>query len=280
MLKKSLVLLSVLCSSTVCSTVGFAGDAAVFDMGYELTAKSDYMDSGLTNSDHKPSVSLTLSPSYGIFYGTIYGANIDYGVPDPKLETKFAVGATPVFGPLAVDFNLARRIKFDDPTADRWLPYVTGTYTFNDNFNVSLGAGDYLYDDPSKVDYYEIYAGATVTLTQGATFVAEYYLEPDSDGANNSYQEFIGTVTVPFAEKFEASAKLGYEAYEDDISTPSYAWYELGAKYKFNDHVAVGVAYHGNNLSSTDCPSQAYTDCDSSVFATLTVKGNLSDIKK
>ena len=260
-----------------------AGDAPGFDMGVEITGVTDYMDSGLTNSDHKPSGSITLSPSYGIFYGTIYAATIDYGddYEEPKIESKFAIGATPVFGDFSVDFNLARRIKFDDPTADRWLPYVTGTYTFNDNFNASLGVGYYDYDE--SVDYWEFYAGSTVTLDSGAYFTSEFYWEPDSDGANNAYYETIGTLGFPFLEKFEAIGKVGYEGYADydDSGFASYLWYEARLNYSFNDHVTVGVAYHGNDLKSgTECDSQKWSDCDDSVFATLTLKGNLSDLSK
>ena len=40
------------------------------------------------------------------------------------------------------------------------------------------------------------------------------------------------------------------------------------------------VDYHGNDLSSTDCPLQTSTDCDDSVFATFTLSGNLSDLSK
>ena len=257
-----------------------AADAPVFDMGIEVTGVTDYMDSGLTNSDHNPSGSITLSPSYGIFYGTIYAATIDYGVSEPKIESKFAIGATPVFGDLSVDFNLARRIKFDDPSYDRWLPYVTGTYTFNDNFNASVGGGYYLYDDSVTPDFWELYLGSTMTLDNGIYFTSEFYWEPDSDGANNAYYETIGTLGVPFMEKFEAIGKIGYEGYEDEVSTPPYLWYEARLNYNMNDHITFGVAYHGNDLSSTDCLLQAYTDCDESVFATLTLKGNLSDLSK
>ena len=264
-----------------------AGDAPVFDMGVELSGSTDYMDTGLTNSDHNPSGSITLSPSYGIFYGTIYAATIDYGAPEPKIESKFAIGANPVFGDFSVDFNLARRIKFDDPSADRWLPYVTGTYTANDNFNASLGVGYYAYDDSATADFWEFYAGSTMTMDSGAYFTSEFYREPDSDGANNAYYEAIGTVGIPFLEKFEAIGKFGYEGYEDKLNVPaetgyaSYLWYEARLNYSFNDHVKVGVAYHGNNLGSgADCVSQAYTDCDDSVFATVTLSGNMSDLSK
>ncbi len=254
-------------------------DDAAFDLGAEVSIASDYMDSGLTNSDHNPSGSIKLSPSYGIFYGEIYAATIDYGTPEPKLETKIAIGATPEFGSLAVDLNLARRIKFDDPSADRWLPYVTATYTFSDAFNASIGSGYYLYDDKATADFWELYLGATVTHSSGTNFTGEFYWEPDSDGANNAYYAVYGTLTVPFMEKFEAVGKVGYEGYEDNASTASYVWYEAGLNYSINDHIVLGAAYHGNNLSDAECGTQAYTDCDDSLFARLTIKGNLSDTK-
>ena len=258
-------------------------DAPVFDMGFELSGVSDYMDVGLTSSNHKPSFSLTLTPSYGIFYGEFYIANIDYGTDVPKFEARWAVGATPEFGKLAVDFNLARRIKDQDPSASRWLPYVTGTYTFNDNLSASLGAGYYAYDDPTVADFYEIYAASTYTFDTGASITGEVYYEPDSDGFKNAYHEVIGTISVPFAEKFEAIGKVGYEGYQD-TTLASYTWYEAGLNYNFNDHLVLGVGYHGSTLSgdpaNADCGSQAYTDCEGRFFAKLTLKTNWSDLVK
>ncbi len=264
---------------TAMSPVALAEDP-VFDMGVEVALTSDYMDTGLTNSDHDPSGSITLSPSYGIFYGEIYAATIDYGAPEPKIESKFAIGATPEFGNLAVDLNLARRIKFDDPSADRWLPYLTATYTVNDSFNASFGTGYYLYDDSDTADFWELYLGFTATHASGASLTGEYYWEPDSDGANNQYYELIGTASMPFMEKWEAVGKIGYEGYEDKLNLASYVWYEARINYSVNDHIVVSAAYHGNDMSTAECATQAYTDCGDAVFATLTLKGNLSDTQK
>lgn len=267
-------------SGSVMAADAPAAEAPVFDIGIEITGSTDYMDTGVTNSDHKPSGGITISPSYGIFYGSIYAATIDYGTPEPKIESTFTVGATPVFGDISVDFNVARRIKFDDPSADRWLPYLTGTYTFNDNFNASVGVGYYAYDDSATEDFWELYIGSTLTLDSGAYLTTEFYWEPDSDGLNNEYIEPIATLGIPFLEKFEAIGKVGYEYYEDE-SYASYLWYEARLNYAFNDHIKVGVAYHGNDLGSgADCVTQAYTDCDDSVFATVTLSGNLSDLSK
>ena len=85
---------------------------------------------------------------------------------------------------------------------------MTGTYTFSDNFNASLGVGYYAYDDSATEDFWELYVGSTLTLDSGAYFTTEFYWEPDSDGFNNAYIEPIGTVGIPFLEKFERSASL------------------------------------------------------------------------
>ncbi|MFN0193592.1 MAG: hypothetical protein ACKVP5_16735 [Aestuariivirga sp.] len=254
-------------------------DSPKGDIGITIEAMSDYMDSGYTNSDHDPSVLVAIKPSYGIFDGKLSVQTIDYGLPEPKLETKFAIGATPEFGNLAVNFNLERRIKWDDQTEARWLPYVTGTYTFNDSFSASLGLGYYAYDDVSQADFWELYADATYLHESGISLFGEFYWEPDSDDAGNAYYAVYGTLSVPFKEKFEAIGKIGFEGYEDEINTPSYLWWETGLYYAFNDHIKVGVAYHGSDLSDADCALQAYTDCDHVVFGKLTLTGNASDLK-
>ncbi len=275
----AVALSGLLAEAAGAADVGLAPDDPVFDISVVVAGATDYMDSGFTNSGHDPSGGITITPKYGIFNGTIYAATIDYGLPEPDLETKFAIGATPEFGRLSVDFNLARRIKFDDPSEDRWVPYVTGTYTFNDNVDASLGVGYYAYDDSAEADYGELYAASTVTHDSGAYITTEFFLEPDSDELNNAYYAVYGTVGVPFLEKFEAVGKVGFEGYEDP-ATPSYTWYEASVKYNLNGHVGFGLAYHGSDLSTAECAVQGYTDCDDSVFATITLKGNLSDLGK
>lgn len=264
------------------TATGYAGDAdesPTFDVGIEMTGATDYMDTGLTNSNHKPSAGMTITPTYGIFYGTIYGANIDYGDAQPWLETKFAIGATPTFGKLSIDFNLARRIKFDDPSEDRWVPYVTGTYAASDRLSLSLGAGYYAYDARATADYWELYGAGTVTLSNSSYFTGEIYWEPNVDGAGNDYSAVYGTVGIPFMDsKFEAIATVGYEAYQDNAATPSYLWSQIGVKYNFTDNINVFVGYHSNNLSGQDCPLQAYTDCDAALLAKFTYTMKLSDL--
>jgi hypothetical protein len=61
---------------------------------------------------------------------------------------------------------------------------------------------------------------------------------------------------------------------------PSYSWYEAQINYNFNEHVTIGIKAHGSDLDSVECPDQAYTDCAKSVFASLTLRGKLSDLTK
>jgi hypothetical protein len=111
-----------------------------FDLAIEAIIASDGMDTGLTYTDHNPNYAITFTPSYGIYYATLFAENVDYG-PDSTTDgiVKLSAGATPVFGNLSVDFNLQRRWKPGeaDHASTRWLPFVTATYTFNDQLNFS-----------------------------------------------------------------------------------------------------------------------------------------------
>ena len=100
----------------------------------------------------------------------------------------------------------------------------------------------------------------------------------------NDYYEFVGTVSAPIAEKFEAIGKIGYEGYQDKgglTGLQSYTWYEARVNYNFNEHLVLGVGYHGSTLSdAAGCGNQAYTDCEGRFFAKLTLKANWSDLFK
>jgi hypothetical protein len=254
-----------------------------FDLAIEAIIASDGMDTGLTYTDHKPNFEISLTPSYGIYYATLFAENVDYG-PDNETDglVKLSAGATPEFGNLAVDFNLQRRWKPGeaDHASSRWLPYVTATYTFNDQLNTSYGVGYYAYDrsDLSK-SFWELYTAVDATPFEGLTLHAEASYDPNSDFDHTDYLEIIGSATITLPHNFELVGKIGYEDYLQK-QLPSYTWAEAQINYNFNDHMTFGVRAHGNSLSSVQCPDQAYTDCDNSVFATLILRGKLSDLSK
>lgn len=250
-----------------------------FDVTVETTFYSDYMDSGLTESDHHPSLETRITASYDLFYASVEGYTLDYGTDDPWASVTYTVGVTPSFGDLSLDVSLARRIKYDDPSSDRWLPYVTGTYTFDERFQASLGAGYYAHDDVDCTDFAEIYAAATYTHESGAFVTGEAYFEPRTNDDGDDYYGFYGTVGVPVPrmEALTANAELGYEWYQNDPSIASYTWWDVNLTYAFNDNVSVVVGYQDNDLSAAGCSSQAYTDCDGAVYAKLMLSTKLSD---
>jgi hypothetical protein len=248
-----------------------------FDMSFEVTGATDAYDSGLTYTDHNPALIVSVSPSYDIFYGTLWATNLDYDLPEPRTEIKASIGATPSFGDLSVDFSLERRIKLNDEYDDRWLPYVTATYAWSESFSTSLGAGYYIYDH--SPDFVELYGAADLLVIEDVALHGEVSYEPDYDGENHEYFELIGSINVTLPHDFEALAKLAWEGYPDKDGAASYFWYELGLKYNVNDHVQLGLSYIGNDLDNgPDCLSQAYTDCGDRIVGSLTLKGNLSDL--
>ncbi len=89
----------------------------------------------------------------------------------------------------------------------------------------------------------------------------------------------ISSATLTLPPNFEVVGKIGYEDYLQN-HLPSYTWYETGINYNWGDHIVLGVRGLANNLSAEDCLAQTYTDCANAVFATLTLRGKLSDAHK
>lgn len=280
-MSKSIVIATLIAASAALAVPAWADDK--FDIAIEAIIASDGMDTGLTYTDHDPNFQLTLKPSYGIFYGTLFAENVDYG-PDDSTDgiVKISAGATPEFGNLAVDFNLQRRWKPGevDHASNRWLPYVTATYTFSDQLSADLGVGYYANDEKQlNKSFWELYYAIDATPVEGLALHAEASYDPNSDFDHTDTLELIGSATVTLPHNFELVGKIGYEDYLQK-QLPSYTWYEAQINYNFNDHMTFGVKAHGNDLNSAECPDQAYTDCANSIFATLTLRGKLSDLAK
>jgi hypothetical protein len=261
-----------------------------FDIEVQATLASDNMEFGLTETDHNPWGQISVTPSYGIFYGNVTFENKDFG-PDYDVDSqlKAAVGFTPEFGDLSVDFNLQRRIRYDDRSFDRWLPFVTATYKFSEQFSASLGGGYYAFDDASVKDFAELYAAIELTpndmLTLNAEMSYDFNANDDGTGENDlDYLEVIGSATITLPQNFSFTAKLGWEDYMSNPALASYVWYDVGIDYKWKDHVTFGVHYQGNDLDKDDpigpCGNQAFTDCNARIYAQLTLTGKLSDLEK
>jgi hypothetical protein len=259
-----------------------------FDIAMEAIVASDGMAYGYTYTDHTAAASISITPSYGIFYGNLFLERVNYGPTDPTWgNLKMSVGATPTFGDLSVDFNLQRRIKPGeaDGASNRWLPYVTGSYKFSDQLSASLGAGYYAFDDAALVkSYFELFGAIDLTPMDGLKLHAEGSYDPKSNFSDalvdSDYLEFIGSATVTLPANFEIYGKIGYENYINQDLLP-YTWYEAGINYNWNDHVTVGLKGHTSSMSNPDCAGgQAYTDCNSAVFASLTLRGKVSDLHK
>jgi hypothetical protein len=278
----------VLGAMAVLTTEAAADEA--FDIEVQAILASDNMELGLTETDHNPWGQISVSPSYGIFNANVTFENKDFG-PDYNVDSqlKASVGITPTFGDLELDFNLQRRIRFDDSSFDRWLPFVTATYTFSEQLSAELGGGYYAFDDSSVKDFWELYAAVDVTPNDMLTLHAEmtYDFNANDDGTGTNYLDYlevIGSATIQLPKNFSFTGKLGYEDYMSNPTLASYVWYDIGLDYAFNDHVTFGVHYQDNDLDKDDpigpCGNQAFTDCNGRIYAQLTLTGKLSDVKK
>lgn len=281
----NLILSSVVC---LAGFVGFAHAEDKFDIGIETVLASDGMRYGYTYTNHHPAASIYITPSYGIFYGSLYVDRVEYAAGDPRwAEVKGSIGMTPVFGPLSIDLNLQRRGKLGEnltlTNSNRWLPYVTATYAFNDRFSTSIGAGYYSNDDATLTkSFWELYGAIDATPIDGLKLHAEGSYEPNSNWSNvaidSDYVELVASATVTLPKDFEVYGKIGYENYINQTLVP-YMWYEAGINYNLNDHIAFGLKGVANSMTNPGCGGgQAWTDCSNAVFASVTLRGKASDL--
>lgn len=286
MILKTITVASFMATSCLVS-VSVAHADSEFDIAVQAIIANDAQRFGIPYTDDKINGSISITPTYDIYYGSFILEGVNYGPANPTTaEYRAAIGATPVFGNLAVDFNLQRRARLNAPTdaASRWLPYITGTYTFGDQISTSLGVGYYAYDNSSLAkSFWELYGAVDLKPAEFLKLHGEASYEPQSNYSNvlvdSDYLELVGSATLTLPHGFEVYGKVGYEDYISQ-TLPSYTWYEAGVNYSLNDHVIVGLKGHANSLSAVDCPTQAFTTCDSSIFATLTLLGKASDLRK
>lgn len=244
-----------------------------FDVTFELLTTTDYYDNGITQTDHKPAVQPTLSFSYGSFYGSVYGSNVDYGTPDPDLELEFQAGVAPTVGSWTFDLSVTR---YDYPNASEFnYTYVFGQASYDFGNGLVLGAGYAYYWYDESTDLNELYAEADYTFENEVSLHAEATYDIDFDAEGSEYLELIGGVSVPLPKGFTASANIGLEHFLQG-ETPSYVWFDVGASYAVTDWASVDLRYYGNGLSEEDCTFFSTTDCDHRVVASLTLTQSLS----
>lgn len=247
-----------------------------FDVTFELLVATDDFDDGVTQTDHKPVIQPKMAASWGLFYASVWGSNVDYGTPDPDATLEFVAGLTPSWGDWSFDISLTREVYVDEPAYDDTYVFGTATYDFGRGFSADIGYGYYWYD--AAADFHEIYAAVDYAFENGTAVHLEATRDFDIDDEGNGYLQVQAGATLPLPQGFEAAGTLGWEHYDGESGTPSYLWWEIGLSYALNDWSRLAVTWHGNDLSDGECPGITDTDCDQRVVASLTVSRSVSDL--
>src|SRR5262245_25106442 len=177
---------------------------------------SDYIFRGITQSNHKPSVTSYFEPRYNAtkdlqFYAGISGESISF--PNrAAAEVDIYGGVRPTFGPVAFDFG-------------GWYYWYPGGQCFNGSvapvFGLDCLANGYLpiNDNVIKKDlsFFEAYGKATVTVNDQLSSVAQVGYSPSvlNSGAHGTYASRGGKIAAPSTALptgwgMYASGEVGY----------------------------------------------------------------------
>jgi hypothetical protein len=184
-----------------------------WDFAFGSAAMSDYNFRGITQSNHKPSVSAYFEPRYNLsdtlqLYGGVSGESISF--PNrAAAEIDWYGGLRPTFGKLALDFGF-------------WYYWYPGGQCFNAlatipgvsqdcvaNGNLPIN-GNVVKADES---FWEVYAKATYTLNDQWSYGGSVWYSPSvvNSGANGTY--LTGNLKYTFPGTFWPQFPGGVGAY-------------------------------------------------------------------
>ena len=259
-----------------CATIvpGFAADLATkapakplvlspWDIAFGAGLMSDYNFRGITQSNHKPSVSAYFEPRYNInanlqAYAGVSGESISF--PNrAAAEVDFYAGIRPTFDKLALDFGF-------------WEYYYPGGECFNKDVdgqcaldgNIPLSGN--LIGNTIKADlsFYELYGKGTYTVNDQFSFGGSVYWSPSvlNSGASGTYVAGTAKYTLPNVLPHDigwfASADVGNwflgttDAFYGNIKLPSYTNWDLGVAFTWKQFT-LDLRYYDTNLSKGDC---------------------------
>jgi uncharacterized protein (TIGR02001 family) len=173
------------------------------EVSYNIAATSDYVWRGASQSDGNFALQGGVDITKGSFYAGIWASKVDFGTDDNK-EIDFYLGVKPEVGNFAFDF----------------------------------GANHYYFDGSTDA-FTELKAAVSHPMGKGSIGAA---LWVDAETLESPYLEV--NASYPLTEKLSVSGAIGH--CEGGVSCnllDSYATYNVGATYSFNEHVTLDMRY-------------------------------------
>ncbi len=217
-----------------------------FDISIGVTATTNYISRGITNSGNDPAIQGYIEPSLGPLYINFWSSNVDFGEGFSGAEIDAAFGVRPEFGPLKLD----------------------------------LGYVHYFYAPESvSPDYGELYIKADYEVEKLFTVAGRVFFAPDFNQSGDTATFVAGGVKVPLPHDFSIYGGLGYQFFEDPDAYEQLSW-TAGLSYSWKS-LTFDARYWDTDLSDDECLVRSgFEDgCGSRVVFSVSFDTSLSALK-
>jgi len=229
---------------------------SAWDFAFGSALMSDYNFRGITQSNHKPSVSAYFEPRYNFNsnlqgYVGVSGESISF--PNRAAdETDFYGGIRPTFGKLALDFGY-------------WYYYYPGGQCYNSAIASCLATLPNLNVVKADLSFWEVYGKATYTVNDQFSFGGNVWYSPSvlNSGAEGTYvagnAKFnLPTQVLPKNIGASISGDVGHwylgtsDAFYGTIPYKSYTNWDVGISFTYKVFT-LDLRYYDTNLNKGDC---------------------------
>jgi uncharacterized protein (TIGR02001 family) len=215
------------------------------------TIATDYMFRSVSNTDQRPAVQPEFDLTYGMFYATIWGSNVDFGAVDGH-----------DIGTVELDYYAGIAPKWKDVTFNLEALY----YTYPGACEGKCGL--------NELDYFEASSGATWAVNSQLSLGVHDWWSPNTFGQLGNSNAVEGAIGYAISGKLfnfftpSVSSVIGYQ-WEETL--PSYTYWNAGVTLGFMDHWSADVRYYDTNLSSNECFafSGFRNNCDARVVGAI-----------
>ena len=182
-------------------------EANSVDVSVGLSAATDYVWRGVSQSDEDPAVFATVQVTSGGFYAGAGTENVDFA----GIEQEY----------------------------DLWAGYVL---PLGGATKLDVGVVRYGYvDAAADIDTVEVKGALSTTVGQTGLGLATYWT-PDYFGSDNSAMYTEVTASQPLMDKLSLSGAVGYQSI--DNSSADYVNWNAGLKYQVLPGASIDVRYH------------------------------------
>jgi uncharacterized protein (TIGR02001 family) len=243
---------ALLCGTALAAASGaaYAADMSMKDMedtgrklgiSFTLAGTTDYVFRGVSQTDEKPTVQMSLDLTYGIFYAGVWGSGIDFDdiPPNSNVEVDFYAGIKPSAGGFDFDFGL---IYYHYPRAD---------------------------DGGAELDYIELKAAVSKTVFETLTLGAAVYYSPEYTGETGEAWTVEASFSKALPKIWDFDLTLsGLIGYNEADELEGYTYWNIGLTKTYKNF-AFDVRYHDTDLDG--CDGATVFQCDERVVGTVKV---------